>query len=66
MTTVLLLEDAMLPFVCECDRHDCCATVRLSAGEHDTAQAHALRVLADRHRAAAAPAPEPAGAKGQT
>ena len=41
----------VLPFICECNRHSCCATVWLPVAEYDEARAYALPILAAHHSA---------------
>lgn len=43
--------EAVLPFICECNRAACCATVWLPVAEYDEARAYALPILARHHSA---------------
>lgn len=47
----------VLPFICECDRAWCCATVWLPAAEYDYARGYALPILDSHHFALEAELP---------
>ncbi len=49
--------EEVLPFICECDRDSCCATVWLPAAEYDYARGYALPILAAHHSALEAELP---------